>query len=41
MDLKISIFALIWKRIWGGKQAVFDYFLDKGNGYGIFGLAYV
>ena len=31
MDLKISIFALIWKRIWGGKQAVFDYFLDKGN----------
>ena len=27
----ISWFAILWKRLWGGKEAVFDYLLDKGN----------
>lgn len=31
MDVKISWFAILWKRIWGGKKAVFEYFLDKAN----------
>ena len=30
-DLSISWFAVVWKRIWGGKAAVFEYFLDKIN----------
>lgn len=31
MDVKISWFAVLWKRIWGGKKAVFEYLLDKAN----------
>lgn len=31
MDIKISKFAIVWKSIFGGKEAVFDYLLDKAN----------
>jgi len=31
MDVKISLFAMLWKRIWGGREAVFEYLLDKAN----------
>lgn len=31
MKLEISWFKVLWKRIWGGKEAVFDYFLEKAN----------
>ena len=31
MDVKISTFAMWWKWLWGGKEAVFEYLLDKGN----------
>ena len=31
MNINISWFAVLWKRIWGGKKAVFEYLLDKAN----------
>jgi len=31
MNIKISKFVIIWKSIFGGKEAVFDYLLDKAN----------
>ena len=29
--MKVSIFKLLWKRLVGGKEAVFDYLLDLAN----------
>lgn len=31
MEIKISKWAIFWKSLWGGKEAVFDYLLDLGN----------
>jgi len=31
MKISISLLTMLWKRIWGGKKAVFEYLLDKGN----------
>ena len=29
--MKVSVWKMLWKRLWGGKEAVFDYLLDLAN----------
>lgn len=29
--MKISFLKIVWKRLWGGREAVFDYLLDVAN----------
>ena len=31
MEIKISKWTIFWKALWGGKESVFDYLLDKAN----------
>ena len=31
MKIEINWFKVLWKRLWGGREAVFEYFLDIGN----------